>query len=100
MPLLGFQATGYTDLFNRTNADLPNCTNEDGYFWGVEDMPSATTNPSINLSTININGATSFTFSIDLLAHHYNDWDVSDQPRVTYSLDGGSYQNSNVDSEM
>ncbi|MDG1735022.1 MAG: fibronectin type III domain-containing protein, partial [Crocinitomicaceae bacterium] len=89
----GVSGSGYEDLFNRTNADLPNCTNEDGYFWGVEDMPSATTNPSINLSTINLSGATSFTFSIDLLAHHYNDWDFSDEFRVTYSLDGGSYQN-------
>jgi len=82
--------TGYEDIFNRTNHDLPNTTNEDGYYWAMEDFVG---NPSITLDQINVSGYSSFTFSVDLLAHHYLDWDTSDEVLITYSLDGGAYQN-------
>lgn len=83
--------TGFTDVFNRTNANLPNCTNETGFYWAVEDLPI--TDPSIDLDQIDVTGSTSFTFAIDMVAHHYLDWDISDEMLITYSLDGGAYQN-------
>lgn len=86
------EGSGWTDVFNRTNHNMTIVTNEDGYYWAIEDL-SALTNPSIDLDQINVSGATSFTFQVDLLAHHYDDWDASDELLITYSLDGGSYQN-------
>lgn len=83
--------SGFTDFFNRTNSDLPNCTNEDGFFWGFEDMTSG--NKVLDIDQINIAGATQFIFSIDMVAHHYDDWDDTDEFLITYSLDGGTYQN-------
>lgn len=80
--------TGYVDLFNRTNANLPNCTNEDGYFWGCEDMNAGTY--ELNLDQIDVTGATEFTFSIDMVAHHFEDWDDDDEILITYSTNGGS----------
>lgn len=82
--------SSYTDVFNRINTDLPGVSNEDGYYWAMEDYSG---NPNIQLDQIDISGATSFTFSIDLTAHHYNDWDDSDELLITYSLDEGTYQN-------
>ncbi|KAB1063679.1 T9SS type A sorting domain-containing protein [Salibacter halophilus] len=81
--------SGYEDFFNRTNSNLPSCNNEDGYFWGFEDMTSG--NKVMNLDQINITGGTEFTFSIDMVAHHYNDWDNSDAFEIDYSIDGGPY---------
>ena len=83
--------SGWTDVFNRTNHNMSIVTNEDGYYWACEDL--SITNPSIDLDQIDISGAASFTFSIDLVAHHYDDWDASDELLITYSLDGGAYQN-------
>ncbi|WP_160130505.1 lamin tail domain-containing protein [Kordia antarctica] len=83
--------TGFTDVFNRTNADLPGTTSETGFYWAVEDNPLI--NPTIDLTQISIAGATDFTFSLDMLAHHYNDWDLLDEVLITYSVDGGGYQN-------
>lgn len=83
--------SGFTDVFNRINDDLPNTTSESGFYWAVEDLPVA--NPSIDLDQINVSGATDFTFSIDMVAHHYLDWDTTDELLITYSVDGGSYQN-------
>ena len=85
--------SGFTDVFNRSNSSLTNVTNEDGFFWAVEDFPNGFTNPSITLDQINITGSNSFTFSIDMTSHHYNDWDTADELLITYSIDGGSYQN-------
>jgi hypothetical protein len=85
------EGSGWTDVFNRTNHDMSIITNEDGYYWACEDL--SITNPSIDLDQINISGAASFTFEIDLVAHHYDDWDAADELLITYSLDGGSYQN-------
>ena len=83
--------SNWTDVFNRTNYNMSIVTNEDGYYWACEDL--SITNPYIDLDQINVAGASSFTFSIDLLAHHNNDWDASDELLITYSLDGQSYQN-------
>lgn len=83
--------TGFTDVFNRTNADLPSTTSETGFYWAIED--TSLTNPSIDLDQIDVTGSADFTFSIDMVAHHYLDWDTSDELLITYSIDGGSYQN-------
>ena len=83
--------SGWTDVFNRTNFNMSNVTNEDGYYWAVEDI--SITDPNIVLNQINVSGSSSFTFSIDMTTHHYNDWDESDELLITYSVDSGSYQN-------
>ena len=85
------EGNSFTDVFNRINDDMTNCTNEDGYYWAVEDL--TLTNPYIDLDQIDVTGSNSFTFSIDMLAHHYNDWDGTDELLITYSVDGGAYQN-------
>lgn len=88
------EGSGYTDVFNRydgssySGGDIGGNTS---FVWALEDL--SITNPTMNLSQIDISGSTSFTFSIDMLAHHYNDWDASDELLITYSLDGGAYQN-------
>ena len=84
----GTEGSGSTDVFNRTNPDLGG---NDTFLWAVEDI--SLTDPSITLDPIDISGATSFTFDIDMLAHHYNDWDNSDELLITYSVDGGPGQN-------
>ena len=83
--------SGWMDVFNRTNHNMTIVSNEDGYYWACEDL--AITNPSIDLDQINITGASSFNFSIDMVAHHYVYWDATDELKITYSLDGGPYQN-------
>ena len=83
--------SGWTDVFNRTNFNMSSVTNEDGYYWAVEDI--SVNNPSIVLDQINVSGSSSFTFSIDMTTHHYNDWDATDELLITYSVDSGSYQN-------
>lgn len=85
------EGSGFTDVFNRSNSDLTNTTNEDGFFWAVEDINLI--DPTITLDQIDITGAASFDFSIDLVSHHYNDWDDTDEILITYSLDGGAYNN-------
>jgi len=87
----GTEGTGFTDIFNRTNYNMTACSNEDGYYWAVEDLNLS--NPSITLDQIDVTGSTSFTFAIDMVAHHYNDWDDNDELLITYSIDGGAYQN-------
>ena len=82
------EGSGYTDVFNRTN---PNIGGNSTYMWSVEDL--TLTDPYITLDQIDISGATSFTFSIDMISHHYNDWDNTDELKITYSIDGGAYQN-------
>ena len=85
----GTEGSGFTDVFNRSN---PNLGGNSSYIWSCEDL-NTLTNPSITLSQISVSGATSFTFAVDMIAHHYNDWDASDEVLITYSLDGGSSQN-------
>ena len=80
--------TGNTDAFNRTNTAI---NGNSTYHWVAEDL--ATGNPTIALDQINITGATSFTFSVDLSYADDTRWDIVDQLQITYSVDGGTYQN-------
>jgi len=84
----GTHGSDFTDVFNRTN---PNIGGNATYMWSVESINL--TNPSITLDQIDLTGATDFTFSLDMIAHHYNDWDNGDELLITYSIDGGAYQN-------
>ncbi|SHF00774.1 Por secretion system C-terminal sorting domain-containing protein, partial [Psychroflexus salarius] len=77
-----------TDIFNRSN---PNIGGNSTFIWAVEDTNSTPAN--ITLDQIDISGYSDFTFSIDLLAHHYLDWDSTDEMNITYSIDGGAPQN-------
>ena len=84
------EGTGFTDIFNRTDYDLGgNAT----FKWAFEDI---TANASLALDQIDVSGLAQFTFSIDLLAHHYNDWDggsSGDKVEIFYSLDGAEKEN-------
>ena len=84
----GVEGSTFIDVFNRISSTVGTNTSS---IWAVED--TNLTNPSITLDAINVSGATGFTFSIDMIAHHFNDWDNSDELLITYSLDGGSSQN-------
>lgn len=84
----GTEGTGFTDVFNRSN---PNIGGNNTFLWAVEDINLV--NPSITLDQINVTGGSSFTFSIDMLAHHFEDWDSTDELLITYSIDGGAVQN-------
>ena len=82
------EGTGYTDIFNRTNPDLGG---NDTYIWAFEDLTIE--DPTLTIDQIDVSGQTAFTFALDLLAHHYNDWDgggAGDNVKIYYSLDGGS----------
>ncbi|GGE38659.1 hypothetical protein GCM10010832_18670 [Psychroflexus planctonicus] len=78
----------FVDIFNRSN---PNIGGNSTFIWAVED--TGVTPATITLDQIDITGYSDFTFLIDLLAHHYNDWDNSDEMSITYSIDGGAAQN-------
>ena len=43
---------------------------ETTFLFAIEDLDSLS-NPSIDLDQIDVSGSASFTFSIDMLAHHY-----------------------------
>ena len=77
-----------TDIFNRSNPDIGG---NSSFLWAVED--TGATPATITLDQIDVSSLSDFTFSIDLLAHHYNDWDSTDEMNITYSLDGGASQN-------
>jgi PKD repeat protein len=79
--------TGTTDLFNRVNPDIGG---NDSYIWAMEDYNN---NPSLMLEQIDIMGVATFSFSIDFLTPNTNDWDSVDELLITYSVDGGAYQN-------
>ena len=90
----GTFGSNYRIIFNRINyANLPNVTNVDGYYWAAEDIPGSLSNPYLTVDQIDVSGSTSFTFSIDMTSHWYNQWDESDELLITYSLDSGVYQN-------
>ena len=80
--------SGNTDVFNRTDAGVGTNTS---FYWAAEDL--SVTDPSITLDQIDVSGNTAFNFSVDLLTPNSNDWDVSDEVLITYSLDGGASQN-------
>ena len=79
--------SGFTDVFNRS---APNIGGNSTNLWAVEDIDGS---PTIDLDQINVSGASEFIFSIDWIAHHYNDWDGNTEFSITYSLDNGIYQN-------
>lgn len=79
--------SGITDIFNRVNPDIGG---NSSYLWAAEDI---TANETLTLDQISVSGASSFTFSIDFLTPNTNDWDSTDELLITYSLDGGAYQN-------
>ena len=88
----GTHGSGYTDVFNRSNSIHSNCTNADGYFWAAEDITLGS--PYIDIDQIDVTGATSFTFLIDLLAYNGLKLDSTDEVKITYSTDGGlNYSN-------
>ena len=85
------EGTGFTDVFNRSNPDVGG---NSSFLWAFEDL--SVEDPTLTLNQINVSGYDSFSFSIDLLAHHYNDWDPTngeDNLKIYYSLDGGDWQN-------
>ena len=65
------EGSGFTDIFNRSNPDLGGNST---FLWAFEDL--SVEDPTLSLDQINVSGYDSFSFSIDLLAHHYNDWDM------------------------
>ena len=79
--------TGNTDTFNRTNNGV---NGNSSYYWVAEDINN---DPTIDLSQLNISGSQSFTFAIDLSYPNASQWDSTDELIITYSIDGGAYQN-------
>ena len=79
--------SGNTDAFNRTNTGV---NGNSSFYWVAEDLSG---NPSIDLAQINITGSTSFTFAVDLSYDNAVQWDSSDELIITYSIDGGAFQN-------
>lgn len=80
--------SGNTDTFNRVNVGV---NSNSSYYWVAEDISG---DPSIDLTQIPvIPGTTSFTFAIDLSYANDAQWDSTDEMLITYSLNGGSYEN-------
>ncbi|MDR9488629.1 MAG: hypothetical protein RI557_11290, partial [Salibacter sp.] len=77
--------SGFTDVFNRSNLNIGG---NNSFMWAVEDFGAGS--GELDLDPINITGATEFTFSIDMIAHHFKDWDSTDELLITYSTDGGN----------
>jgi len=84
------EGSGWTDVFNRTNYNVSSIT-EDGYYWAAEDL--SLSDPYLTLSQISISGASSFVVQLDMFVKNDSKWDASDEVLLTYSIDGGSYQN-------
>ena len=89
-----FGAGLFTDVFDRIDASTAPGGDVGGnstFIWAIEDHnPGSGT---ITLDQMDITGYTDFTFSIDMIAHHYIDWDSTDELLITYSIDGGTSQN-------
>lgn len=82
------EGSGDQDVFNRTN---PNLGGNSTFIWAVED--TGVTPATLTLDQIDVTGYTDFTFSIDMIAHHFEDWDSTDELLITYSIDSGASQN-------
>ncbi|MEJ6694858.1 MAG: hypothetical protein QNK51_03420, partial [Chitinophagales bacterium] len=82
--------SGWVDLFNRTNYDMAVVNNENGFYWGIEDVSGTY---SLSLDQIYVADATSFILSLDWLTHHSNDWDGGTYMRIYYIENSGSDQN-------
>ena len=85
------EGSTFIDVFNRIDRTSNALGGNNTFLFAIEDTNLS--NPSIDLDQIDVTGSASFTFSIDMLAHHYDDWDDSDELLITYSVDGGGYQN-------
>jgi hypothetical protein len=83
------EGSSFIDVFNRISSTVGGNAS---FIWAIENL-NTVVNPSITLDQIDITSATSFTFSVDMIAHHYDDWDNTDELIITYSIDGGSYVN-------
>ena len=83
------EGSGTTDVFNRVQVTA--FGGNSSYIWAVEDL--SLSNPSLTLDQIDISAATNFSFSIDFLTPNTEDWDNTDELLITYSVDGGAYQN-------
>jgi hypothetical protein len=79
--------SGNTDIFNRTGTAV---NGNSTFHWAAEDISG---NPTITLDPIDVTGSTSFTFAVDLSYDNASQWDSTDELLITYSLDGGAYQN-------
>ena len=79
--------SGNTDAFNRTDTGVNDNTS---FYWVAEDLSG---NPSMDLTQINVIGSTSFTFAVDFSYNNSAQWDSTDELLITYSVDGGVYQN-------
>lgn len=79
--------SGNTDAFNRTDTGVNGNTS---FYWVAEDLSG---NPSMDLTQINVIGSTSFTFAVDFSYNNSEKWDSTDELLITYSVDGGVYQN-------
>jgi len=84
----GTEGSGTTDVFNRVQ---PNIGGNSSWIWAVEDMTLTT--PTITLDAIDISALSLMDFSIDLLTPNTNDWDLTDEVKITYSIDGGEVKN-------
>ena len=85
------EGSTFTDVFNRIDRTGNPLGGNSSFLFAIEDtnIPGE----SIQLATIDVSGSASFTFSVDMLANHYNDWDNTDELLITYSVDGGGDQN-------
>ena len=81
------EGSGATDVFDRDN---PNVGGNSTFIWAAEDM--SLTNPTLTLAPIGVAGATSFTFSVDMLTPNTDDWDSDDELKIVYQVDGGPEQ--------
>ncbi len=86
------EGSTFTDVFNRIDRTGNPLGGNSTFLFAIEDL-NTVSDPSIDLDQIDVSSSASFTFSIDMLAHHFDDWDNSDELLITYSLDGGAYQN-------
>ena len=89
--LSGSEGNSFTDVFNRIDSSNKTLGGNNTFLFAIED--TNLNDPSIQVNQIDVTNTASFTFSIDMLAHHYDDWDNSDELLITYSIDGGTYQN-------
>ena len=83
-------SSDWRDVFNRINYDVSSIT-EDGYYWAAEDLTLS--DPYIDIDQISISGASSFVLQLDAYVKNDSQMDNSDEFKITYSIDGGSYQN-------
>ncbi len=83
-------SSDWTNVFNRINYNVTSIT-EDGYYWAAEDLTLS--DPYIDIDQINISGASSFVLQLDAYVKNDSKMDNSDEFKITYSIDGDSYQN-------